>query len=71
MVSINRANNYILFTSMFYFDKGRFWYIWLYSRTSQDGHPLGNAKVSVLWRWPSYGGPLFNNNRTHQEGLKR
>ena len=30
-----------------------------YSRTSQDGHPSGNAKLAVLWRWPSYGGLLF------------
>ena len=27
----------------------------LYSKTSQDGHPSGNAKVAVLQRWPSYG----------------
>ena len=25
------------------------------SKTSQDGHPSGNAKVVVLQRWPSYG----------------
>ena len=27
-----------------------------YSETSQDGHPLGNEKLAVLQRWPSYGG---------------
>ena len=32
---------------------------WQCSKTSQDGHPSGNAKLSVLQRWPSYGNTQF------------
>ena len=35
----------------------------VYSKTSQNGHPLGNAKLAVLQRWPSYGNFPFMNNR--------
>ena len=35
----------------------------VYSKTSQNGHPLGNAKLAVLQRWPSYGNTPFMNNR--------
>ena len=33
-----------------------------YSRTSQDGHPSGNAKLAVLQRWPSCGGIIFGGD---------
>ena len=32
-----------------------------YSETSEDGHPLGNEKVAVLQRWPSYRGQFIND----------
>ena len=32
-----------------------------YSRTSQDGHPSGNAKLAVLQRWQSYRGGLMGD----------
>ena len=40
--------------------KEHLWYI--YSVTSQDGHPLGNEKMVVLQRWPSYRGDFYQGS---------
>ena len=33
----------------------RNYWLFTYSKPSQDGHPSVNAKLAVLQRWPSYG----------------
>ena len=42
---------------------------YFYSKTSQDGHPSGNAKVAVLQRWPSYGN--LHSSAIESENISR
>ena len=41
-----------------------------YSKTSQDGHPLGNAKVAFLQMWLSYGN-LHDESKNKSGGVSR